>query len=137
MYRYIISLSMIVLNSRDWQGIYGFPCLRKQTYNNISFKYWPCIYWYEVINTINPSKQPKHALELKLPNLKDVNCKNFICLSAYLPACLPAYQSACLTTTVDLPPKLLGVWPPFFPSTKFITICTNLSCFHGVYFHLM
>ena len=30
-----------------------------------------------------------------------------------------------LTTTIDLPPKLLGLWPPFFPSTKFISVRTN------------
>ena len=45
----------------------------EQPYNNISFKYWPCIYWCEAIGTINPFKQPKGALELNLLNLK--KCK--------------------------------------------------------------
>ena len=29
------------------------------------------IYWYEAISTINPFKQTKHALELKLSNFKN------------------------------------------------------------------
>ena len=40
--------------------------------NNVSFKYWPFIYWYEAIGTTNPFKQPKHALELKLSNFKNL-----------------------------------------------------------------
>ena len=33
------------------------------------------------IGTINPFKQPKHALEFKLSNFENlVNCKHFICL---------------------------------------------------------
>ena len=34
---------------------------------------------------------------------------------------------ACLTTTVNLPPKLLGLWYPFFPRSKLIFICMNVS----------
>ena len=76
-----ISLSTIVLNSRDWHGIYGFLCLKNSLYKNVSFKYWPFIYWYEVIGTINLFKQPKCTLELKLSNFKCfVNCKHFVCL---------------------------------------------------------
>ena len=50
---------MIALNSRDLHGIYGFPSMKNQSYNNVSFKYWLFIYWYEAIGTINPFKQPK------------------------------------------------------------------------------
>ena len=78
---YNLLLSTIVLNSMDLHGIYGFPC---QPYNNISFKYWLFIYWYEATGTINPFKQPKCALELKLLNFKNfVNCKHFVCLPAW------------------------------------------------------
>ena len=42
--------------------------------------------WYEAIGTINPFKQPKCALELKLSNFK-----NFVKLQVFrLPVCLPA-----------------------------------------------
>ena len=30
--------------------------------------------------------------------------------------------SACLTTIIDLLPKSLGLWPPFFPREKFISV---------------
>ena len=96
----------------------------KQPYNNISFKYWPEIY------CINPSKQPKHALELKLSIFRYfVNCKNFISLTAGLPD--------CLTTTVDLLLKLLGIWLPFFPRFRLIFVHINLSTiFFAINFHL-
>ena len=48
----------------DWQRIYGFPYLKTQPYNSISFKYWTYIYWYEAISTINPFKLPKRELKL-------------------------------------------------------------------------
>ena len=88
-----LSLSTIVLNSMDWHGIYGFPCMKNQPYNNVSFKYWPLIYWYDAIGAIKPFKQPKRALQLKLSNFKKiVNCKLIVCLPACLTACLPAFQ---------------------------------------------
>ena len=55
--------------------------MKNQPYNNVTFKYWSFIYWYEAIGSINPFKQPKHALQLKLSNFKNfVNCKQIICL---------------------------------------------------------
>ena len=108
------------------------------------------IYWYEAIGTINPFKQPEHALELNF-----ADCR-------YLPACLPAHPPTWppahlpagwptgrpdwltdwltdwptdwMTTTINLQPKLLGV---FFPSAKYISVHTSLSYFHGIYFHLL
>ena len=86
-----LSLSTIVLNSRDWHGIYGFPCMKNQPYNNVSFKYWPFTYWYGATGSINALKQPKRAFQLKLSNFKNfVNCKLIVCLPACLPDCLPA-----------------------------------------------
>ena len=85
-----------------------------QPYNNVFFKYWPFICWYEAFGTINPFKEPKCALELKLLNFKNfVNCKHFICLPAWL------HQS-----TYSLNYWAFGL---HFPSTKFISVCTNLS----------
>ena len=37
-----------------------------------------------------------------------------------------------LITTVILPPKLLGIWPSFFPRSELIFICANLSVFCAV-----
>ena len=67
----------------------------KQPYYNVSFKYWPFIYWYEAIDAIIPIKQPKRSLELKLSNFKSLQTTRF--------------SSVCLTTTIDLVPKLLGI----------------------------
>ena len=59
------------------------------------------INWYEAISIINPFKQPKCALESKLLNFKNfANCKIFVCLPAYWPACM-----ATPSTKIDLPPK--------------------------------
>ena len=70
------------------------------------------IYWYEAISTINLLKQPKGHIELKLSNFKSfANCKIFIC------------QLACLTTTINQPPKLLG-------------IIASILFQYQVYFHL-
>ena len=40
-----------------------------------------------------------------------------------------------LHSIINLSFKPMGLWPPFFPMTTFISICTNLSGFHGAYFH--
>ena len=81
----MVSLSSIVLNSRDWHEIYGFPCMKNQPYNNVSFKYWPFIHWYKAIGAINLLKQPKSPLQWKLSNFKNfVKCKQIVCLSAWL-----------------------------------------------------
>ena len=87
-------------------------------------KYHHKIYWYDAISTINPIKKLKRALESKLSNFKKFSRTARI-------------SSHSLITTINLPPKLLGLWPPFFPSTKFIFVRTNLSCFRGVYFCLL
>ena len=66
------------------------------------------IYWYKAISAINPFKQPKHALELKLSNYKHfASFKIFICL----PASLPTY----LTTTINLSSILLAYSLHSFP----------------------
>ena len=39
----------------------------------------------------------------------------------------------CLSTLIDLPPKLLGVQPSFFPRAKFISVHTNLSYYYYVH----
>ena len=64
----------------------GFLCLKNQPYNNVSFKYWPFINWYKAISTINPFKQPKRALELKLVNFKIFKT------TSILSACLPFFR---------------------------------------------
>ena len=48
-----------------------------QSYNNVSFEHWPFIYWYEVNGTINSLKQPKHTLQLNLPNFKKIKLQVF------------------------------------------------------------
>ena len=64
--------------------------MKNQPYNNVSFKYWSFIYWYKAIGEINPFKQPKCALQLKLLNFKIfVNCKQIVCV----PACLPDHNN--------------------------------------------
>ena len=55
-------------------------------------KYCHKIYWYDTINTINPFK---HALESKLSNFKF--------------SVTASISSHTLTTTINLPPKLLGL----------------------------
>ena len=62
---------------------------------------------------MNLFKQLNSALEFT--ELKLSNSKNF-------------RLTACLPTLIDLPPKLLGILPPFLPRAKFISVCTNLSC---------
>ena len=52
-----VSLSTTVLNSRERQVICDFHQI---------LAIYPCIYCYEAIGTINPFKQTKGALELKL-----------------------------------------------------------------------
>ena len=100
----------VVLNGRDWHGMYDFPCMKNQPYNSVSIKYWPFIYWYKAIGTTNPFKQQhKRALELKFMS-NFTNCKQIVCLPA------------CLTATINLQPKLLGLWPPFIPGTKLISV---------------
>ena len=78
---YKYHLSMMILNSRDWHEYIWLPISENNlTICSISFKYWPYtyIYWYNAINTINPFKQLKCALESKLPSFKTFkNCKNF------------------------------------------------------------
>ena len=74
------------------------------------------IYWYDAISTINPLKQ----LNMRILNF----LKN------------ASISSHSLTTTFDLPPKLLSLWLPFFPSTKFISVHVNLSYFRDIYFCL-
>ena len=76
-----LSLSVMVgINKR----LYGFPCLK----NNFTVAFslntgHTYIHWYKAISTINPVKQPKHALELKLSHFKNfANCK-------ILSTCLP------------------------------------------------
>ena len=141
-YEYL-SLSMIVLNSsRDWQGINGFPCLKNKPHKIVSFKIIS-FYWYEAIGTINPFKQPKRALELKLSNFKNfVNCKHFVCLPACLPACPPARPPAWLqqsTYHLDYWAYSLHSFPvqSVFPSTQtflifvaftFVFCKSGLSC---------
>ena len=73
------------------------------------------MYWYDAINTINPFKQLKCNLELKFSDFKIFKK-------------LQEFLSHSLTTTINLQPKLLGLWPPFFPSTKFISVRMNLYC---------
>ena len=40
----MVSLSLMVLNSRDRHGIFGFLCMKNLPYNNVSFKYWMFIH---------------------------------------------------------------------------------------------
>ena len=56
-------------------------------------------------------QQPECALEMKLINFK-----------------ISRISSACLTTTIDLPSKLLGTWPHAFPGQSlFLSAQTFLS----------
>ena len=63
-----VSLSTIVLNSRDLQGTMASQIhLSKQIYNSIpSIASHGKIYWYETISSTNPFKQPKFALQLSV-----------------------------------------------------------------------
>ena len=101
-----ISLSMLVLNSRDRQeNLWLFQ-------KHFPSKFCHKIYWYDAISTIYLFKKLKRALELKLLNFKISGTAGIL--------------SHSLTTTIDLPPKLLGLRPPSFPSMKFIFVHTNL-----------
>ena len=91
-------------------------------------KYCHRIYWYDAIITINRFKQLKRALEWKL--------SDFLKFSKLIAFCLTHSLTHSLTMTSDLPSKLLGLWPPFFLSTKFMSVRTNLSYFRVVYFRL-
>ena len=79
-----VSLSTIILNSRDQQGLYGFPP------KLISFNYWPLIIGHLFIGMkpwalyLNPFKQPKCTLELKLLKFKFYKLQEYQS-SAYLP----------------------------------------------------
>ena len=92
-YSYVL-LNTIVLNSRDWQG---FLRLNKQLYNNVSFKCWLFIYWYEInTSAINPFEQPKHALKVKKLDF------NILLTAKVFPACLPACPLARLPAHMKL-----------------------------------
>ena len=55
-----VSLSTIVLNSRERQGIYGFPCLK----NNLTTMFPSNTgHLSKAVGTVNPFKQPKGALQ--------------------------------------------------------------------------
>ena len=97
-------------------------CLNKQPYN-IGF----------------PSNTGHKSIGMKLLALQIHSSSLNIEVVNYLKNCkLQVFHLIhCLITTIDLLPKPLGLWPPFFPWTKFITVCTNLSCFHGIYFCLL
>ena len=127
-----VSLSTVVLNSKDRHENLWLPGTKMRLEDNLttfSFNMLPynlfvrCNY-----SAINPSKQLKRALESKLSNFKIFENYSYYSISS---------ESHSLTTTIDLPPKLLGLWPPFFPSTKFISVRTNLCYFRGVYFRLL
>ena len=76
--KYAVSLSTLVLNSRDRQGNLWLPqkCIYKTTLQQyFPSKYCHKIYWYDAISTINPFKKLKRALESKLSNFKNFeNC---------------------------------------------------------------
>ena len=54
-------------------------------------------------------------------------------LPAHLPACLPVHLPVCPSACL---PKLLDVWPSFFPSMEFIFIHTNCKPLFLVYYYL-
>ena len=64
----------------------------------------------KAIDTINPFKQLKCAIEFKLSKFtKIVSCKHFVWLpTTCLPTCLPACLSACLPACL---PAHLPAWP--------------------------
>ena len=55
----------------------------KQPYNNVPFKYWPFIYWYKAIGTINSFKQPKCAFPYEKDQLVTVLLQP--CLVCHVP----------------------------------------------------
>ena len=89
--------------------IYGFlkNSSTKQPYNKIFHQNMYChkTDYYNAINTINWFKQLKHALESKLSNFKILKTTSISCHSLTHP----------LTTTINLPPKLLAYGLRSFP----------------------
>ena len=72
-----LSLSTLVLNGRDRQGNVWLPqkWAYRTTLQHFPSKYCHKIYLYDAINTINPLKKLKCALESKLSNFKNFeNC---------------------------------------------------------------
>ena len=68
-----LSLSTVVLNSRDRQG--NFKRLKKtsaskQPCNNNRLKIHPYTYWYNAVNPKNVFKRLKYALEVELQKLE-------------------------------------------------------------------
>ena len=73
----------------------------------------------QTINLFLPSYQHHESIQqlnqaLEFTELKLPNCESF-------------RVTACLPTLNNLPPKLLGIQPPFFPRTTIVSICMNLS----------
>ena len=105
---------------------------KKQPCNNNCFKNQAQIYWYNINNAKNLFKHPKNRLEVELHDFNFLNNETFICLPASLPA--------CLTTGNNLPPKPLGIQPPFFFRAKstqtFLVLPKILVLCHCDYFHL-
>ena len=102
----IAFLSTLVLNSRDRHKKYGFlkkKCVYRTTWQHFPSTCCHTIYWYDAINTINPFKHLKWKL-------------------------LAFRLNHSLATTIDLRPKQLGLYPPFFlvrslfPSTRTFVI---------------
>ena len=124
--KWYVSLSTVVLNSRDRQGI--FKSLKKtraskQPCNNIRPKIHPYTYWYSATNPKNVFKPLKYALEVELQRLENfLNNEIIVCQ----PACLPASLPACPQDS-DLPLKPAGIWPSYFVQAMVMLVRLNLS----------
>ena len=92
-----VSLSTVVLNSRDRQG--NFKRLKKtsaskQPCNNNRLKIHPYTYWYNAFSPKNVFKRLKYALEIELQKLeKNFNNEIIVCQPACLPACQPDHRN--------------------------------------------
>ena len=84
-----VSLSTVVLNSRDRQGKFKRlkkPCASKQPCNNNCPKIHPYIYWYNAVNPKNVFKRLKYAIEVELQHLENfLNNEIIVCQPASQP----------------------------------------------------
>ena len=76
----------------------------------------------KLFSTMNLFKQLNQTLEFT--ELKLSNCKKF-------------HLIACLPTLINLPPKRLGIQPPFVPPAEFISVHMNLSCYRIIISRLL
>ena len=119
----VLSLSMLVLNSRDQQGklcIAFLKCgLNKELYN------------MEFATNTSHESTGVNLLTLQIYSNNLNMLRNWSCQLL-----TTRVLSYCLTKTIDQLPKPLGLWHPFFLRLELIFIRTNISIFCAVNFHL-